>query len=71
MLVSKQWAFSHIFIFSSRQDVTIRYTVFSCDSNSFEMDGQHVTFVAVLKCLAAKSEYCSFETLEGDSYYPL
>jgi hypothetical protein len=59
MLVRKQWAVSHIFTFSSRQDVTIRHTVFSYDSNSFEIDGQYVTFVTVLKFLAAEPEYCS------------
>jgi hypothetical protein len=56
MQVSKQWAFGHILIFRRGQDVTIRHTTFGCDSNSFEMDGQYITFVT--------PEYCPFRDIE-------
>jgi hypothetical protein len=48
MLVRKKWALSHILVFRSEQDVTIRCTPFRSDKNSFVMDGQQVAFVTLI-----------------------
>jgi hypothetical protein len=48
MLVRRKWALSHILVFRSGEDVTIRHTAFRSDRNSFVMDGQDVALVTLL-----------------------